>query len=171
MMGGFFSTGFFMQLSEHFTLEDFERSVTAQRMGIDNTLPAELLNDAIITAQFAERIRAALSAKAGCNVAMIVSSGYRCPELNLARKGQKKSDHMTMTAIDFIAPKFGSPYEIAKFLTTQLDALDIGQLIFEGVNGARWVHVSRKPTEKLVNRVITISDAGTEVGIQAIASA
>lgn len=160
-----------MQLSEHFSLEDFERSVTAQRMGIDNTLPTELLNEAIMTAQFAEGVRAVLSAQAGRDVPMIVSSGYRCPALNAARRGQKKSDHMAMLAIDFVAPKFGSPYEIAKFLAGKLDALDIGQLIFEGVNGARWVHISRKPTEKLVNRVITISDAGTALGIQAIASA
>lgn len=160
-----------MQLSEHFTLEDFERSTTAQKLGIDNTLPPELLNEAIMTAQFAEGVRAALSAQASRDVPMIVSSGYRCPALNAARGGQKKSDHMAMLAIDFVAPKFGSPYEIAKFLAGKLDALDIGQLIFEGVNGVRWVHISRKPTEKLVNRVITISDAGKALGIQAIASA
>lgn len=160
-----------MQLSEHFTLEDFERSTTAQKLGIDNTLPPELLNDAIDTAQFAERVRTVLSAKAGRDVPMIVSSGYRCPALNTARGGQKKSDHMKMLSIDFVAPKFGSPYEIAKYLTTQLDALDIGQLIFEGKGAARWVHISRQYPEKLVNRVITISEAGTQVGIQPIASA
>lgn len=160
-----------MQLSEHFTLADFERSSTARRLGINNTLPPELLNDAIDTAQFAERVRAVLSAKAGRDVPMIVSSGYRCQAVNVARRGQKKSDHMLMLAIDFVAPKFGPPYEIAKFLSTKVDALGIGQLIFEGVNGARWVHISRKPVERLVNRVITISDIGTELGIQAIASA
>ena len=91
--------------------------------------------------------------------------------INTARGGQKKSDHMKMMAIDFVAPKFGSPYEIAKYLTTHLDALDIGQLIFEGIGAARWVHISRQHPEKLVNRVITISEAGTQVGIQPIASA
>lgn len=157
-----------MQLSEHFTLEDFERSTTAKKLGIDNTLPPELLNDAIDTAQFAERVRAVLSAKAGRDVPMIVSSGYRCPALNVARGGTKRSDHMAMMAIDFIAPKFGSPFEIAKYLTTQLDALDIGQLAYEGINGARWVHLSRKMVDRPVNRVITISAAGTQPGIQPV---
>lgn len=160
-----------MQLSEHFTLEDFERSVTALRMGIDNTLPVELMNDAIAQAQFMERIRLCLSKEVGHDVPIIVSSGYRCPSLNIARRGQKRSDHMLMKACDFVAPKFGSPYEIAKFLSTKLDELEIGQLIFEGVDGARWVHASRNPVERIVNRVITISDSGTELGIQAIASA
>lgn len=159
-----------MKLSKNFTLEEFTLSAKADELKIDNSLPEHLLDAAFEQAAFMEIIRAALSAKAGKDIPIHVSSGYRCGELNAALGSKATGDHPLMCATDFEAPDFGTPYEVAKALAPMVNELGIGQLIHEGnSSGARWVHVSRRPVQKIVNRVITISPAGTELGIQEVA--
>lgn len=158
-----------MKLSEHFTLAEFTRSAKADALHIDNSLPEHLLDAAFEQAKFMEGIRSALSAKAGRDVRIIISSGYRCAELNAAVGSKSTGDHPLMCACDFEAPDFGTPYQIAKALAPMVNELGIGQLIYEGnANGGRWVHVSRRPVQKIVNRVITISPAGKQLGIQEV---
>ena len=154
-----------IQLSPHFTLEEFERSDTATRLGIDNTVPDELVPEAILTAEMAERIRAHLSALAGREIPMRISSGYRCIALNRALKSSDNGDHPKMAALDFSAPAFGSPLTICKALAPAVDQLGIGQLIHEF---GQWVHVSRLRPAKPINRIITLSRAGAQVGIQEV---
>jgi zinc D-Ala-D-Ala carboxypeptidase len=159
-----------MKLSEHFSLEEFTRSAKADELHIDNSLPEHLLDAAFEQAKFMEGIRAALSAGAGKDVKIGMSSGYRCAELNAAVGSKPNGDHPLMCACDFEAPTFGTPYQIAKFLAPRVNDLGIGQLIYEGnKNGGRWVHASRRPVQKIVNRVITISSSGIELGIQEVA--
>lgn len=148
-----------MKLTEHFTLEELTRSTTAQRLGIDNTPPQELLPRLVRTAEMLERIRSTVG------VPIIVTSGYRCPEVNRAVGGRTSSDHTQGHAADIVAPRFGSPTEVARLLAPLVSVLSIGQLILEGVKGKQWVHVSTHTPEKAVNRVITITDAGTVPGI------
>lgn len=154
-----------MQLSPHFTLTELTRSDTALERGIDNTPPPELIPRLVLLAELLERIRATLA----CPV--IVTSGYRCEQLNAAVGGVTSSDHSRGHAADIIAPAFGTPSEVAALLAPLVSTLSIGQLILEGFrrrDGTRreWVHVSTRTPEKLVNRVITITDAGTVPGIQ-----
>lgn len=68
-------------------------------------------------------------------------------------------------AVDFKAPGFGTPYDIAKALAPKVGELGIGQLIHEF---GSWVHVSTRRPSNEVNRIITISSRGTEVGIRAV---
>ena len=49
-----------MQLTQHFTLEEFTRSGKAAELGLDNKPPPELLPRLILTAELLERIRATL---------------------------------------------------------------------------------------------------------------
>lgn len=151
-----------MNLSEHFTLAEFTHSDVATRWGIDNTLPPTLTQHAVDTAHMMERIRAALSHQAGRDTPVEVTSAYRCLLLNRAIGSRDTSDHLHMFAVDFRAPAFGSPYDICQFLKTQVDALQIGQLIHEF---GEWVHVSTKLTERPINRVLTITRAGTFAGV------
>lgn len=151
-----------MQLSEHFTKEDFEKSNTAKRLSIDNTIPADLLQDAILTAAFMEKIRVYLSAVADKEIPIIVSSAYRCSALNKAIGSASTSDHPRMLAVDFIAPSFGSPYAICKAIEAVLDDLSIGQLLQEGT----WVHVSRNQQISRSNRALTLRGTGFIQGIQ-----
>jgi zinc D-Ala-D-Ala carboxypeptidase len=60
-----------MQLTNHFTLQELTRSSTAQRLGLDNTAPQEIVPRLILLAEMLERIRAAVRSP------VIVTSGYR----------------------------------------------------------------------------------------------
>lgn len=151
-----------MHLTEHFTVSEFTASDTAARMGIDNSLPASLLGAAKETALMLEQIRDKLSSLVRRPVPIILTSGYRCPALNRAIGGASSSDHMRALAVDFKAPAFGSAYEVARALAPYVSELEIGQLIHEF---GSWVHVSTRRPDKQLNRIITISRRGTEVGI------
>lgn len=151
-----------MNLTPHFTLVDVVRSATADELDIDNSLPDELMANAMATCEMLERIRAALSAHAGHDVPMLVSSFYRCLALNRAKRSADTSDHLTAEAADWRAPSFGTPYEICSFLAPRVSELGIGQLIHEF---GSWIHTGRPLPAKQVNRIITITARGTEVGI------
>jgi len=151
----------------HFSLAEFAASTTAARRGIDNTMPASLVPAAQDTLAMLERIRAWLSAQAGRDVPMIVTSGYRCPALNAAVGSSPRSDHLRAMAADWRAPSFGSPVEICRALAPQVGVLGIGQLINEFPGPGGWVHTSTALPMQAINRIITITSAGTVPGIVA----
>lgn len=123
-----------MNLTEHFSLSELTASATAQRLGIDNHPGLEIISHLTQLAMQLERVRHALGDKP-----MIISSGYRCPELNKAVGGARRSAHMEGWAADFTCPDFGSPLEIVRALAAT--NLPFDKLIQEG----RWVHISFKP--------------------------
>jgi len=152
-----------MKLSPHFTLAELTRSATAQRLGIDNTPPPELLPRLVRTAEMLERVRSTV----GCPV--IITSGYRCPALNAAVGSRTSSDHTQGHAADILAPMRGHPTEVARLLAPLVSVLGIGQIILEGVGGKQWVHLSTHEPERAINRILTITDAGTVPGIVGLA--
>jgi zinc D-Ala-D-Ala carboxypeptidase len=151
-----------MNLSQHFTVAEFTASDLAARHGIDNALPATLLPEAQRTCEMMERIRVRLSRFMGQEVPIVLTSGYRCLELNRLLKSDDTSDHVRAMAVDFKAGRFGSAYQVARMLAPLVDELQIGQLIHEF---GSWVHVSTRRPDKQLNRIITIGRGGTEVGI------
>jgi zinc D-Ala-D-Ala carboxypeptidase len=151
------------QLTPHFTLSELTASTTGSRLGIDNTPPPEHMAKLVLTAEMLERVRTLLQ----CPV--IVTSGYRCMKLNVAVGGVTSSDHARGQAADIVAPAFGTAYEVAKKLAPFVSMIGVGQLILEGVKGKQWVHVSTRMSDKPSNRVITITDAGAQLGIQVLA--
>ena len=152
-----------MKLSQHFSLAELTASNTARQLGIDNTPPQELMPRLVRTAELLERIRSTLA------VPVLVTSGYRCPAVNIAVGGVSSSDHTQGHAADIVAPGYGTPYEVANALAPLVSVLGIGQLILEGVKGKQWVHISTRVPERAANRVITITDAGAQTGIQVLA--
>lgn len=156
-------------LTQHFSLSEFTASETAARQGIDNTLPKELEPAAIETARMLERIRDYLKHLTGREIAMNISSGYRCLQLNRAKGSKDTSDHIHAFAADFRAPSYGTATRVAEALASQVGALGIGQLILEfpesngGTGG--WVHVSTNPTALAINRIITVTGSGTFPGL------
>jgi hypothetical protein len=152
-----------VRLTAHFTLAELIASNTAQRLRIDNTPTPDALRRLQGTAEMLERIRTTLGAP------VIVTSGYRGPQLNRAVGGVTSSDHMSGQAADIVAPRYGTPYQVARALAPLVQTLGIGQLILEGIKGKQWVHVSTRIPDRQVNRVLTITDAGARSGIQAIA--
>lgn len=143
-------------MTPHFSLSEFTASDTAARLGIDNDLPDELRENALKTLEMMERIRFHIDAP------ITITSGYRCEALNRAVGSKPGSDHTLAFAVDFKAPRAGTPAEIAKDLASVIDVLGIGQLILEF---GSWVHVSLARPEKTINRIITIDKTGTRAGI------
>lgn len=150
-----------MNLSTHFTLDEFTASDTAQRLSINNDLPIELLSSAIESAGMMERIRWHLGILAGKPIPIIVTSGYRCPELNRKIGSSDISDHRKAMAFDFKAPAFGSPLQVCQALAPVVSVLGIGQIIYEH----SWVHVSTRTPDKLINRIITVQGRDYVPGI------
>lgn len=118
-----------MHLSQHFSLEEFQK--TSKKL--DNTIPDSMIVKAIYLAGRMEIVRRLLG-----NFPIQINSAYRSPEVNRAVGGVPTSQHAKLEAIDFVVPKYGSPYEVAKFLSSKVGELNYDQLIYEQT----WVHIS-----------------------------
>lgn len=153
----------------HFTLDEFVASDTGRRLGIGNALPPDLVPAAHGTLAMLERIRAHLSTLAARDVPVIIRSGYRCEALNRAVGGSAGSDHMRALAADIVAPAFGTPLQVAGALASMVSVLGIGQVIYERPSGVQraWVHVSVWVPAKFLNRIITVTEDDTLVGVVA----
>lgn len=127
-----------MRLSKNFTLQEFTKSQTALRQGIDNTPDGEHLEAA--KALF-ENVVQPIRDNFGPTV---INSGYRGPALNEAVGGSSRSQHCKGEAVDIECP--GVPNaDIAQWI---VDNLDFDQVILEfytpGIPDSGWVHVSYK---------------------------
>ena len=121
-----------MRLSENFSLEELTASETAARKGIDNTPSEEVINNLKRLAAALQEVRALLNHRA-----ILISSGYRSPELNQAVGGSATSDHCKGLAADFICPSYGTPNDIVRAIA--VSGLSFKQVIREF---DRWVHLS-----------------------------
>jgi len=127
-----------VRLSQNFTIQEYIKSQTALRQGIDNTPTEEHMGNA--TALFRNVVQKVRD-QFGVTV---INSGYRGEALNKAVGGSSKSQHCKGEAVDIECP--GTPnYDVAKWIE---DNLDFDQLILEfytpGVPDSGWVHVSYK---------------------------
>ena len=124
---------------KHFTINELTRSATAQRLGIDNTPPAEALAhlEALV-----EHVLDPLREAWGGPIH--VNSGYRCRALNKAVGGAAGSQHMRGEAADITV---GSRLDNARLyrLLQQLD-LPVDQAINE--RDFAWIHVSYGPRNR-----------------------
>src|SRR5882672_1098757 len=143
-------------LSPHFTLDEFLISQTAAREGISNQPSPEHHENLKKTAAVMEQVRTLLGSKP-----IIVSSGYRSPDLNRAVGGATSSAHCYGFGCDFTCPGFGTPVEIANALLPHLHALGVDQIIHEF---GSWVHIGLSANEPRM-MALTIDNAGTRVGI------
>ena len=131
-----------MQLTEHFTLEEFTRSTIASRLKIDNSVPDELMPNIQLTAIKLELVRQALGKP------IVITSGYRCPALNARVGGVSTSAHTKGLAVDFRCD-YGNPKQICQRL---IDAgVQFDKLIQEH---NQWVHIGFSPTN---NRQIVLT--------------
>ena len=147
---------------KHFSISELTASATALREGIDNRpnkCAYHLLH--VLVEQLLDPIREAWGEP------IVVSSGYRCKELNTLIGGVKNSHHMLGCAADITAPLL-SP-QGGKKNSTMSEYLPLGggreganrrlfkliqqmqqsgrirftQLIWEG--DGRWIHISYVP--------------------------
>jgi zinc D-Ala-D-Ala carboxypeptidase len=124
-------------LSPSFTLAEFTVSQEAARRDIDNTPPPWVVENLARLVKTLDEVRAALG-----NVPILVSSGYRSTALNQAVGGAPNSAHMSGLAADFIAPRFGSPFDVCQAIIRH--NIEFDQLIYEHT----WVHLGLAPDHK-----------------------
>jgi len=127
-----------MQLSKHFTLEEFEKSMTAVRKGIENKAGAgEIKNLTDLCYGVLEPVRAKFDKP------ITITSGYRSPELCEAIGSKKTSQHTLGECSDFEIAGV-SNLEVALWIQGNTD---FDQLILEYYTGeanSGWIHCSFK---------------------------
>ena len=139
-----------MQLSEHFSLDEFTFSETALRKNIDNTPPSHILPILGNTATCMEGIRTLLGHP------IHINSAYRCPTLNAAVGSKPTSQHTSGNAVDFTCKEFGTPRDIV--LAIKASNIKYDQLIYEFNS---WVHISFSNIGQNRMAVLTIDSTGT----------
>ena len=126
-----------MQLSKHFKLIEFEKSMTATRLGIKNKAGSgEIKNLTDLCYGVLEPTRAKF------DKGITITSGYRSEELCEAIGSKKTSQHTKGQAVDFEIAGV-SNLEVALWISNNCD---FDQLILEYWNdeepNAGWIHVS-----------------------------
>lgn len=119
--------------SQHFKLEEFTRSSTAERLGIENQpdrFQVENLN--MLAVMILEKLRKFASKP------VVVTSGFRCPALNKAVGGVANSYHLQGRAADLAVASRVEAEKWGRFLAP-LNLCDL--VVYEERPGSRWLHV------------------------------
>lgn len=122
-------------MGKYFTIAEMVRSTTADRKGIDNRLPKQLIPkvDALI-----DNVLDPLRETYGKPIK--VNSGYRCEALNKAVGGSRTSSHMSGEAADIVGTPNTKEENKKLFRMIQEMNLPFNQLINE--MDYSWIHVS-----------------------------
>ena len=134
-----------MQLSKHFTLSEMEKSQTAVRKGISNKAGSgEIKNLTDLCYEVLEPVRIKFDKP------VIITSGYRSPELCEAIGSKATSQHAKGQAVDFEIAGV-SNLQVALWIQNNCD---FDQLILEfwkeedNDPNSGWVHCSHKPENR-----------------------
>ena len=131
-----------MKLSQHFSYQEFIKSQTASRKGIKNEPDdAQLYNMKMICANILEPVRDNFGGP------VIITSGFRSPELCVAIGSSTNSQHAKGEAADFEIPGTSNK-DVADWIH---ENLVYDQLILEFFDGkdpnSGWIHCSHKGTD------------------------
>lgn len=124
-----------MKLTPHFTLAELTVSRTAKARGIPNDPPRPILQRLKVVAALMEQVRLTLG-----DGPIIITSGWRSPEVNRLVGGVSNSDHIDGWCADFIKPGM-TPFEVVHKLANS--GLPFDQLINEQEKGI--THISFAP--------------------------
>ena len=145
-----------MQLSDNFSLNEFTKSDTAVRKGIDNTPNDDHLKS---MKALCENVLQKVRSHFGKSVR--ITSGYRSPELCEAIGSSSRSQHAKGQAADFEITGIDNK-DLAIWIR---DNVDFDQLILEfyteGDPNSGWVHCSYSSTS---NRKEVLSAKKTDQG-------
>jgi zinc D-Ala-D-Ala carboxypeptidase len=140
-----------MKIATNFYLSEFERSNTADRMGIDNSVRNLHRSALFLTASNLQSLRDWLSDRLGEDTPINITSGYRSPKLNKALSKMRggvasKSHHLTGHAVD-IKVNGLTTEELLRLIIEWSDesGIDFDQLINEHDT---WVHLSFAPSKR-----------------------
>ena len=135
-------------MSKYFSLKELIASTEAYKRKIDNTPGEEEKEHLEELMEFLDGIRSAWGS------AIIVRSGYRCPELNKAIGGSKKSAHQAGYAVDCV-PANNKKKKFFEFCKEYLKSRDFDELLFEkNSKGSIWCHIALKSIDGKQRRKI-----------------
>ena len=120
---------------KYFSISEMIRSDTARRLGIDNT-PSDSIKKNLTL--FIEKVLDPIREDWGSSI--IVSSGYRCPELNKAVGGVKTSGHMYGFCADLQVK--GDLRKFSNFVIEWMKEhhMKWDQIIWEKCGNVTWLH-------------------------------
>ncbi len=149
-----------MQLTKHFSLKEFTKSQTADRKGLDNTPPQDIIPKlSFLATQILEPLRERIQKP------IIITSGYRSPELSLAIGSSQLSQHCKGEAIDIEALGM-STLNLAEMI---INHFEFDQVILEcykkGDMNSGWVHVSLKSGDNRKEVLTYTKEKGYEKGL------
>lgn len=135
----------------YFTIAELTRSATAQQYKIDNTPTPEIRAklETLVT-ECLDPIRRIYGKP------IIVSSGYRCPELNAKVGGVTDSQHTKGEAADIVPASGGS---LRGIFDAAMKHGRFDQLIVEIRGGNKWIHISYGP--RMRHRIMYYKFDGT----------
>ena len=147
-----------MRLSKNFTYEEFIRSSTAERMGIDNRPKTKEEEKKVIENLRNLCLEVLQPLRDYVGALVHINSGYRCKALNLAVGGVKNSQHSRGEAADI---RIASPKQGREWAAWIEDNCRFDQMLLErNKNGGVWLHVSCKRDEKANRQVFSRMDVG-----------
>ena len=147
-----------MRLSKNFTYEEFIRSSTAERMGIDNRPKTKEEEKTVIENLRNLCLEVLQPLRDYVGAPVHINSGYRCKALNLAVGGVKNSQHSRGEAADI---RIASPKQGREWAAWIEDNCRFDQMLLErNKNGGVWLHVSCKRDEKANRQVFSRMDVG-----------
>lgn len=137
------------RLSPHFTLKEFEKSATADKYRINNSVPPQYIP---VLQQLCQQVLEPLRSYVGQPI--FISSGYRCNQLNVKVGGAYASQHTLGEAADIKLPltsytawddnkRHTNLEEARRWFDWIQNHCDFDQLILETANDKDyWIHVS-----------------------------
>lgn len=119
-------------MGKYFSIAELVKSDTADRLGISNRIPKDLLpNVQKLIAEVLDPLREWYGHP------IYVNSGYRCEELNKAVGGAETSFHLTGCAADLDVHSREENQKLFEYIRERLPYTELG---WEG--GGQWVHVA-----------------------------
>ena len=144
-----------MRLTRNFTSEELCHSNVAERRGINNRPRTKEEEKRVIENLKALCMEVLQPLRDFLGKPVVISSGYRCAELNKAVGGVRNSQHMKGEAADIHVENTEHLLKIMHFI---MDETDFDQVIWERNRaGTQWVHVSYK--REGVNRHQVVSSS------------
>ena len=120
------------RLTPHFTLEELTASRTATLRKIDNTPTTQAVHNlCALAVLILEPLREA------CGHPLIITSGYRCPQLNSAVGGVKNSYHLLGLAADIRCTQVQG----VQLCTLLRNNPWLDKALFEHNRNSQWLHV------------------------------
>jgi zinc D-Ala-D-Ala carboxypeptidase len=149
-----------MQLTKHFSLREFTKSQTAERLGIDNTPPQDIIPKlSFLATQILEPLRERIQKP------IIITSGFRTPDLSKAIVSSENSQHCKGEAVDIEAIGM-STLNLAEMI---INHFEFDQVILEcykqGDMNSGWVHCSLKSGDNRKQVLTYTKDKGYAKGL------